>query len=77
VTTAVLGAELERGHRPQFLVPRGCIQGLRPLPETDVALLGATVSPGFDFADFELMSREQVLKDYPRLSDIAAALTRT
>jgi predicted cupin superfamily sugar epimerase len=75
-TTAVLGTDLERGHRPQLLVPKGSIQGMRPLPETDVALLGATVSPGFDFADFELISREQALRDYPHLSEHIVALTR-
>src|SRR5688500_3511007 len=50
----VLGIELARGQVPQAVVPAGAWFGatLEPDPEHDFALVGCTVSPGFDFADF-------------------------
>jgi predicted cupin superfamily sugar epimerase len=50
--THVLGPELGAGARPQVIVPPGAWQSARTLgPWT---LVGCTVSPGFDFATFEL-----------------------
>jgi uncharacterized protein len=37
--------------------------------------LGCMVSPGFDFNDFELFSREALLKEYPQHEDIIKRLT--
>src|SRR5262249_7224152 len=49
----LLGRELTRGERPQAVVPANVIQAARPLGR--FALVGCTVAPGFDFADFELI----------------------
>lgn len=43
--------------RPQAVVPAGWWQAARPLGE--YALVGCTVAPGFDFADFTLLPRER------------------
>lgn len=40
------------------------------------ALVGCTVAPGFDFADFEMPSRQQLLGEYPQHRKIIAELTR-
>jgi predicted cupin superfamily sugar epimerase len=46
------------------------------LPEgSDYALAGCTVSPGFDFQDFEMPARDELLKLYPEFSDIILKLT--
>jgi predicted cupin superfamily sugar epimerase len=50
--TALLGPEIAAGQRPQRLVPAGCWQSAVPLAEWTLA--GCTVSPGFEFAGFEL-----------------------
>ena len=55
--TAIIGNDIRNGHIPQYLVPKGSIQGLRVKPGGSFALLGATVAPGFEFADFELILR--------------------
>lgn len=47
-----LGINLAAGERPQCVVPAGCWQTARCLG--DWTLVGCTVSPGFDFAQFEL-----------------------
>lgn len=48
-----IGNDLAAGHRPQVLVPRGVWQGARLAPGGRYALLGCTVAPGFDCADYE------------------------
>jgi uncharacterized protein len=72
----MLGKDFDRGMRPQVVVPRGAWQGARLLPGGSFALLGATVSPGFEFADFELAQREPLLAAYPEFSAWITALTR-
>jgi len=47
-----LGVDLGAGEQPQVLVPAGCWQ--RTVPADHDALVSCLVSPGFDFADFEL-----------------------
>jgi predicted cupin superfamily sugar epimerase len=47
-----LGNELAAGQRPQLVVPAGCWQSATSLGAW--TLVGCTVSPGFDFAGFEL-----------------------
>jgi uncharacterized protein len=74
--TTVMGDDVEAGHRPQLLVPKGSIQGLNVVRGGAFALLGATVAPGFDFADFELMSREALIRAYPSWSEQIVKLTR-
>lgn len=50
--SVVVGVDLEAGQSTQALVPAGTWQ--RTLPGPDDALVSCLVSPGFDFADFEL-----------------------
>lgn len=61
----LLGPDMEHGMRPQFVVPRGVWQGSRLIPGGKFALMGTTVSPGFDFHDFELANRIDLLDTYP------------
>jgi predicted cupin superfamily sugar epimerase len=71
-----LGTDLSAGMRPQVLVPKGVWQGARLEPGGSFALLGTTVSPGFDRADFEAGSRDMLTAAYPALREQIAALTR-
>ena len=50
--THVVGLDPDAGQRPQVLVPAGTWQ--RTVPSDADALVSCTVSPGFDFDDFEL-----------------------
>ncbi len=52
ITTHELGADLASGQRPQTIVPPGAWQAARSLGAW--TLVGCTVSPGFEFAGFEL-----------------------
>jgi predicted cupin superfamily sugar epimerase len=78
-TTVALGSDLARGERPQVVVPRGVLQAARLAPapsDDDFTLVGCTVAPGFDFADFEMPSRETVLAEFPGHRALVEALTR-
>jgi hypothetical protein len=49
----VLGTDLAIGMRPQVVVPRGTWQGSLLLPGGRYALLGTTMTPGFEPSDYE------------------------
>jgi hypothetical protein len=53
--TVRLGDRLDRGERPQAVVPAGAWQMARPLGAW--TLVGCTVAPGFEFAGFRLAPR--------------------
>ncbi len=60
-----LGYDLASGERPQGLVPAGAWFAAAPATGCDYALCGCTVSPGFEFADFELASEATLRAEYP------------
>ncbi len=72
----LLGADVGAGLRPQVVAPRGTWQGARVQAGGEFALLGATVFPGFEFADFELGKREELLAAYPAFAEQILSLTR-
>lgn len=74
--TASLGHDLSRGALPQLVVPAGVWQGARLKPGGRFALLGCTVAPGFDFADFEVGRRDALARLYPDFADLITRLTR-
>jgi uncharacterized protein len=52
VTEIRLGQDIEAGERPQVRIPGGVWQATRPVEEA--VLVSCVVSPGFDYADFQL-----------------------
>lgn len=75
--TLLLGPDIAAGQRVQVVVPRGVWQGSRlaqPEPE-GFALLGTTMAPAYDQADFELGRRDSLLTDYPARAELIRALT--
>ncbi len=75
--TTMLGADLTAGGRPQALVPAGVWQGVYLDDGVPFALMGCTVSPGFDFEDFELAGRAQLTAQFPHARDLIERLTRS
>ena len=69
-----LGANLAAGEQFQAVVPASCWFGAE-LAEGDFALVGCTVAPGFDFADFELAQAKQLLACYPHYAELIHRLT--
>jgi predicted cupin superfamily sugar epimerase len=63
----------------QLVIPKNTWFASRPVQQNvqfGYVLVGCTVSPGFDFADFEMPTREYLLKLFPQHRDIITQLTR-
>lgn len=75
--TVILGNDLAVGQHPQLVVPKFVWQGSRLVPGGKVALLGCTVSPGFDYADYETGHAAPLLREYPRHAELIKMLTRS
>jgi predicted cupin superfamily sugar epimerase len=73
---ARLGTDLQAGERPQVLAPGGTWQGSRLSPGGNWALLGTTVAPGFEFADYTSGRRGELIAAYPEFAQLITALTR-
>lgn len=63
-----LGGEIFAGQRPQAMVPAGVVQAARATGGW--VLMGCTVVPGFDFADFALSAAEDLYRDFPAYREI-------
>ncbi len=71
-----LGSDPGRGEAFQGVVPAGTWFGARVADPGGYALVSCTVAPGFDFADFELGRREELLRLFPRHAEVIERLTR-
>jgi hypothetical protein len=74
--TIVIGSDLLGGQRPQVVVERGVWQGARLVKGGRWALLGCTVSPGFEFEDYEAGVRERLCAEWGEFAAEIMALTR-
>jgi predicted cupin superfamily sugar epimerase len=72
-----LGLDLENGYRPQLVIPAKSWFASEVKDGGNWCLVGCTVSPGFDFQDFELAQRDSLIQEYPPLTKIITRLTRT
>ncbi|MBU6158638.1 MAG: cupin domain-containing protein [Bacteroidetes bacterium] len=61
----LLGKEIKAGFRFQHRVPAGCWFASRPVDSTQFSLCGCTVSPGFDFDDFEMGDKHKLITRFP------------
>lgn len=73
--TEQLGLNIEKGEKPQILVPKDYIFG-SAMNNEGYALVGCMVSPGFEFKDFELFERNFLLEKYPEHKEIILKLTK-
>ena len=72
----VIGTDLAAGERPQVVVRRGVWQGSRLVAGGAWALLGCTVSPGFEFEDYEAGVREDLVGEWVGREEMIVGLTR-
>jgi predicted cupin superfamily sugar epimerase len=71
-----LGRDIANGQVYQATVPQGLWFASRCSVKEGFSLVGCTVSPGFDFADFEIADRSQLLQEYPQHGEWIERLTR-
>ena len=74
---AVLGMNLAAGERPQIVVPAGTWFGTELRAGASHCLVGCTVAPGFEFADFELAEGPELEARYPEAVDRIRRMSRT
>jgi len=72
----VMGPDVEAGMRLQHVVPGGFWQGARLRDGGRFALMGTTMSPGFDYTDYQSGKREELLRMFPQHSAKLRVLTR-
>lgn len=72
------GSNVLKGEEPQIMVPRGTWMGARPIgnPRTAWSFGANTLSPGFEYADYEPGYRDELVRLYPKFADQITELTR-
>jgi hypothetical protein len=70
-----LGPDHSRGELLQHVVPAGTWFGAMPAPGSKYSFVGCTVSPGFEFSDFELGDRDRLLSQFSECREAVLSLT--
>ena len=71
-----VGSDIANGQTFQYTVKAGHWFGSRVLKGGEFSFVGCTVSPGFDFKDFELAKRDELTVIYPQHAEMIKDLTR-
>lgn len=72
----ILGQNFMAGQHLQFVVPAGVWFGATPCKESEYSFVGCTVAPGFNFSDFELANRDELIRTYPDYKDLITEFTQ-
>lgn len=75
ITQTTLGHDLTAGQTVQHVVPGGCWFGGYPNPGVEYSFVGCTEAPGFEFADFEMGKRGELIKQFPMGREVIKRLT--
>jgi predicted cupin superfamily sugar epimerase len=74
--TVTLGSDLASGQEPQVVVCGNVWQGCRLAPGGRWALMGTTMSPGFDYADYQTGVRGELIAQYPTVAEMIREYTK-
>ena len=77
LTQHLLGNNPHNNETFQCTINAGSWFGSAPQPGGNYSLVGCTVAPGFDFADFQLGERSALIQLYPHHAGIIEMLTRS
>ena len=72
--TLRLGLAADQRVRPQQVVPGGTWFAAEVAEDAGYTLVGCTVAPGFEFDDFEMGTREDLLESFPAEQDLIERL---
>lgn len=75
VEKIVLGQDVKNGQKVQHVVPKGYWFGASPNKGAVFSFVGCTVSPGFDFSDFEMGKKDNLLRQFPNAKKVIELLT--
>ncbi|MCP3927708.1 MAG: cupin domain-containing protein [Bacteroidetes bacterium] len=72
----ILGADIDRGCSFMRRVKARNWFGAEVIEEDSYSLVGCFVSPGFDYADFEMANRDELIRKFPQHKGIIRKLTK-
>lgn len=75
LTIIRLGRNIDQGEVFQAVVPAGRWFGSKPSVGASFSLVGCTVAPGFDFADFEMADQATLIAEFPQHRSVIEKLT--
>lgn len=70
LNTVYLGSNLEAGEVLQATIPANTWFASKLKNQKGFGLVSCTVAPGFDFADFEMADKKQLLAEFPTLKNV-------
>ena len=76
LNTIILGNSFENGEVPQAIIPANTWFASSVKQLKGHSLVSCTVAPGFDFADFELANRKNLIQEFPHLKEIIQKFTK-
>ena len=76
LNVVLIGSDIANNEQPQYVVPKNVWFAASVSKPNSYALAGCTVSPGFDFRDFELGSYEQLVDLFPQHEAYIKKFTR-
>lgn len=71
-----LGQKVEEDELFQFTIPHGTWFAAEVKDKNSFSLVGCTVYPGFDFDDFQIGNKDELINLYPQQKNIIQKLTR-
>jgi uncharacterized protein len=74
-TDILLGNEINKGQKPQTVIEKRTWLAAAVNDTSSYSLIGCTMAPGFDFADFTLGDRKQLIDSFPQHGKIIRELT--
>ena len=75
LTTIILGNDIKKDEFLQVKIPANTWFAAQVKNAKGFSLVSCTVSPGFDFADFDLARREDLIQQFPHLKDVIEKFT--
>ncbi|MCF6270854.1 MAG: cupin domain-containing protein [Melioribacteraceae bacterium] len=70
-----VGINISDNEFPQITIPKNVWFAAEPIDKESYTLVGCTVAPGFDFNDFELGERKDLLQSFPEHKDLIIRFT--
>lgn len=71
----ILGNNILDGESLQVIIPAGLWFAAELVDKNDFSLASCVVSPGFDFEDFSIAAKAELLADYPKHKDLISKFT--
>jgi len=76
ICSHLLGNNLVNDEEFQIIIKKNSWFAAEVVDKKSFALIGCTVSPGFDFSDFELANRKELINNFPEHQEIIKRFTK-